>query len=797
MIFCYILNFENYKNITYFLPKIFEILLKDENNLKKVGKRNDGNMYHFLFMNQKISTKEKNLIFSVINKNLLHDKEDLIKNLLAQENNEKYPPFITYLLNCEINEQEEKYFKENILEKSIINKKRNYQNVILNLLPRNKIKNFFILFEFLEENKLLDFFFIEKNGACFINEIIIMKINNVKVIEKIVDFIIKNFDLVNFIEKVKYLKKFLIHYLDDIKKQELNKIILLIKEKFIPEIKKEEELFIQKKNKIEKIEYNNKINKTLFLFNSNYKEFYKSISELITKIWFDKEFDLNESKEMLLSLLDLIGVYNYNDAILEICFSNEKFRSEIIDIFIEKYYSKFKLEENDKYLIYFSLFNFQNSFNDNKKLQNKNYIYFYLRFIKGIPDKNMKIYYQNLIFSLLYNYNYESQLPLIFTEQENNIIINSKNLNLFIPPKLLSDEVKLTLLSSLLNYEVYKNFYEQFIRKIFSSLDIFSVIDKLNNTLINENVKRKNENNIEIELFNNNKKEYKNICDLLNKHFILKYYLLFFNSLVKKSKFFKFQNGCIKEIAKSINNEDDLIMIMNQQFNEFIKYYNIMKEKRFNLGFENDEIKNENNIFGLNILYLEFKVMIKSNFDDKSLIIENFSDDIIRYKDSYLKGYNIIENDIFLNSIINTEKAVYNSDNIFENKNQGENISKNIIIDTKNNFNIEKYILQFYNFNSEFFQKLISHSGNNIFKVFKKITEKIKDMKLFEILFNNKKEYLRKFFEKIDFEKIVKCIINENDLVKVNEKMNELKEIKIMKEPNYFNWLIKFYEVII
>ena len=80
---------------------------------------------------------------------------------------------------------------------------------------------------------------------------------------------------------------------------------------------------------------------------------------------------------------------------------------------------------------------------------------------------------------------------------------------------------------------------------------------------------------------------------------------------------------------------------MNQQFNEFIKYYNIMKEKRFNLGFENDEIKNENNIFGLNILYLEFKVMIKSNFDDKSLIIENFSDDIIRYKDSYLKEYNI------------------------------------------------------------------------------------------------------------------------------------------------------------
>ena len=43
----------------HFLPKIFEILLKDEKNLKKVGMKNDGNMYHFLFIYQKISTKEK------------------------------------------------------------------------------------------------------------------------------------------------------------------------------------------------------------------------------------------------------------------------------------------------------------------------------------------------------------------------------------------------------------------------------------------------------------------------------------------------------------------------------------------------------------------------------------------------------------------------------------------------------------------------------------------------------------------------------------------------------------------
>ena len=81
--------------------------------------------------------------------------------------------------------------------------------------------------------------------------------------------------------------------------------------------------------------------------------------------------------------------------------------------------------------------------------------------------------------------------------------------------------------------------------------------------------------------------------------------------------------------------------------------------------------------------------------------------------------------------------------------------------------------------------------------MFRNITEKIKDMKLFEILFNNEKENLEKFFEKIDFEKIIESIINENDLAKVNEKVNELKEIKKMKDDNFCSRLCKFYNIII
>ena len=202
-----------------------------------------------------------------------------------------------------------------------------------------------------------------------------------------------------------------------------------------------------------------------------------------------------------------------------------------MDIFIEKYYSKFNLIQN-KQLQYFSLFNFQNSFY-NKKLKNNNYIYFYLRFIKGISNIDTKIFYQCVIFSVLYSYKYESYLPLFFSEQEHKEIDNNKEL--FIKPKLLNDDIKLILLASLLDYEIYKNFYDKFIFKVDSS-NAYSIIDRVNNKFDNE-VNFEFQFNINIEKNN----QYKRVCNILKKHLILKYYICFFSCKLKKEKFSNFK----------------------------------------------------------------------------------------------------------------------------------------------------------------------------------------------------------------------------------------------------------------
>ena len=318
-------------------------------------------------------------------------------------------------------------------------------------------------------------------------------------------------------------------------------------------------------------------------------------------MWFNEEYELIKTKDILILILDLIGVNEYNDVILSLCCSNEQIKPEIIDIFIEKYYSKFNLKE-DKYFQYFSLFNFQYSFNDNNRLKSNNCIYFYLRFIKVISNENTKIYYQNLIFSILNNYKYETELPLFYTEKEINDLNNTKDL--FIKPKLFKDDVKLTLLSSLLDYNsFYKDFYSKFINKVDKS-NIYSVIEKLND--------KNNYEKIEFEFKLNEK--YKNTCDLLKRHYILKFYLCFINSLLKKGQVFKVLNFFMKEISKILNKEKEFIDIANYQLEEFFKYNEFIKEKKLMIGMENDEIKNYNNIFGIDTLFLLFKKMIENKF---------------------------------------------------------------------------------------------------------------------------------------------------------------------------------------
>ena len=136
----------------------------------------------------------------------------------------------------------------------------------------------------------------------------------------------------NSFENLKYLIKFLKQYFKYIKKEELQQSVILIKDKFIPHNKKKEELFLQKINKLDKIECKI-IDSSLFSFKSKYNEFYKSISDIISEIWFNLDYNIIETKDILMLFLDLIGVYKYNDLILDICFSNGKCKPELEYIF--------------------------------------------------------------------------------------------------------------------------------------------------------------------------------------------------------------------------------------------------------------------------------------------------------------------------------------------------------------------------------------------------------------------------------------------------------------------------------
>ena len=204
-----LLNYENYKNIMYFMPKLIPILIDEKYFESNILTKNFPNIYHCLFSNQKIKTDEKNFLFKYINENLLKNKDDFILKLLSQENKEGYPPFIVYLINNILTKEDEKFFIDNILIITGINEKKNnnlkYQNWLLNLLSKDKIRNFELLFEFLEKNKLINLFAIEKDRTCFLNKIISMNMTNDLIIAKFVIFIEKNFDQVASFEHLKYL----------------------------------------------------------------------------------------------------------------------------------------------------------------------------------------------------------------------------------------------------------------------------------------------------------------------------------------------------------------------------------------------------------------------------------------------------------------------------------------------------------------------------------------------------------------------------------------------------------------
>ena len=193
--------------------------------------------------------------------------------------------------------------------------------------------------------------------------------------------------------------------------------------------------------------------------------------------------------------------------------------------------------------------------------------------------------------------------------------------------------------------------------------------------------------------------------------------------------------------------------------------------------------------------------MIENTFDENQLIIKEKDDilnDIVHFKISYLKEFNIISNDeeekIFLSEGINFFKKKY-LEEYNQNEQKGEIEYNNTFI--KNNYNIEKYFLQFYNFNNNYIKELPCENIIELFKIFKDITEKIKNTKFIEILFRDKNDLLKKIYEKINFENIAKAVKKEEEVNNIKEKINELKQIKEVNFKSFFDCLLKFYAYIV
>ena len=60
------------------------------------------------------------------------------QKFLIQEDKEGFIPCIIYLLNNELNENDEKFFKENILDKTILDNKNDKYNKKLKYLKKQK-----------------------------------------------------------------------------------------------------------------------------------------------------------------------------------------------------------------------------------------------------------------------------------------------------------------------------------------------------------------------------------------------------------------------------------------------------------------------------------------------------------------------------------------------------------------------------------------------------------------------------------------------------------------------------------
>ena len=647
---------ENYEDYLKNLIEIIQLSLteeKDENKLLKYYQDpiSEDNIYHLLFENKKMNSKEKREIYNILNEFLILKNETLIQNILSETNKNGYYPFNILLFNITFEEEDSEKLWDQILLDTMIEVKKAKKFVIiyhptqyiLDFLNNNDLK-FQKIFEILMNKNLIDFFYVIPSlSKCSLLYISQHEGISKKVFELLINYFMNKISFEgnknNLCILIKFIKKNVCHLNDEsiIKILEYIKTQIEPKENRIKTLEDSENNFLEKCKAIDK-KYNNK--NLLNSNNSEIGEFMKEIKKytelnpienecfgLLLNLFFEKKF----SKETYKNIYDTIISFIDDHKILLFLFKTFEFfeSSDLLDYFIsdlENIYKKLKLSdsylnENNKYIIYSVILQLNQKTSSLLSLRS---LKFYLCFIRGLDNsENLREIFNLLIFLNPLNLNAEF-LPKFILKEDISNLKNIKSISfsnsLIYPIKI---EEQILLLTSLFEPEIALKYYEDLFLKI--NLEVFTPYYNILKEIASINL------NYKFKSFINYDEEKQKIINSFSKYKIPYLYLCCNNYVKKISYHYRFFSYFLYKITSMVNNVKRYEEIMKKEILVFMKQYKILEYK--NYDFENEKGFVENFI-------IQYKVDLKKKRnEDQNLLylIKNFINDTYKNEQFFFR----------------------------------------------------------------------------------------------------------------------------------------------------------------
>ncbi|MDH3005052.1 MAG: PD-(D/E)XK nuclease family protein [Candidatus Shikimatogenerans sp. JK-2022] len=668
---------------------------------------------------------------------------------------------------------------------------------------------------------------------------------------------------------INYLKKIIKFYLKNKKKILFilpNKYYInLIKKIYIYKNKKKygiiPNIFISKKEFIEKISNLNIINNNFYFFKILCKKYKKNIKKKDIQYIFTLLDDYNLIDSELINIKEIIQ-YNIDYYNISKWYPNKKYKNYNNKyLYIYKYYKYLKKKSLKKKKVYYGLalrFAVKNIKKFLKKFKNKLFIFIGNNFKnksekiikkKFLETKRGKFYYTNIekiinkknkikliktfnninIYNLLSNilvnnYNKKIKTTIIFTETYNNDLFfkyiffkykNIINYNLYYNLKNLNLHY---FIINIFKFKIYnkKKILYKFILDFFNNIFIKYIISKKKIDYIIYNLIKSYTDSKYIYL---KKKIIKNtiLLNLFKLKNNIRYFLLFLkkiiNILYNKVKFNIYEKIYLDKVNKFIKNLLKIKIVNNivNLFFLFKKFININNK----ISYYNFNIKNYIDIYNIEYIIKEsiinfyeniiiilnnnFKLFIKKKSNFKLLIQKNKNYVNILNKlltisklsyiiyNKYDYNFNIINNNILLQFLINKKKIKIYNYNINNNFN---------IYNKKIKLNFPKNEKKFHNKRINYFKKIIGYTYTSI-----------------KYYLNNPIEFYYKYILNIksydnDYPKIFGIIVHKilfilyKKFININLNMNHIKELKkkvnkeiiIKKIFNIYYKSIKIYE---